>query len=104
MSESQSEQPQGEGAAVSEQPAEQPAASVPSFSVQLVQRPTGQTHNVTGQGVVPITDEAGEPEQEYALVADMDGVPVTLASYNFGRLNTVRASEQARQQSQQQQG
>lgn len=58
-----------------------------TYDVKLIQQPTGRVHNVTGHGIQPILDEAtGEPETEYALVAEVDGHYVTLATYTSGHV------------------
>ena len=56
-----------------------------SYAVKLIERPTGRTHNVVGAGTQDILDETtGEPETEFALVAEVDGHYVTLDTYNKG--------------------
>lgn len=73
-----------------------------TFPLRLVKRPTGDRHWSTANGVwETITHaETGEPTQEYALLANIDGVDVQLASYNAGRIETiVRSQKQAQQQS-----
>ena len=95
------------------QPTEQPSQSQPdaasgdtiaTYNVSVVKRYTGATHYVQGGSSVDLVRHAdtGEPEMEYALVADMDGTPITLATWNAGRIDTRVANEAQRQQSQQQ--
>lgn len=81
-------------------PAQQPVSADATYDVRLVKRETGSRHFVTASGTwETITHgETGEPEHEYVLLASIDGVDVPLASYNSGRLETVLASERARQQ------
>jgi len=56
-----------------------------SYDVKLIERPTGREHNVTGHGTQPILDEAsGEPETEFALVAEVDGHYVNLGTFDKG--------------------
>lgn len=56
-----------------------------SYDVKLIEQPTGATHNVVGQGIQPILDEAtGEPETQYVLVAEVDGHYVNLGTYTKG--------------------
>lgn len=95
------------------QPTEQPQASQPdpasgdtieTYTVQLVKRYTGAMHYVQGGSATDLVRHAdtGEPEQEYALVGEINGVPITLMSWNAGRIDTRVANEAQRQQSQQQ--
>src|SRR5690242_10658501 len=97
MSEQQTEtqaQPQDTG---------QPSSQTIPF--ELVKRETGATHYVDGGARTDLVrhGETGEPEQEYALVATIDGVQVTLQSWNAGRIDTVVRSGQQAQQAQTQQ-
>lgn len=75
-----------------------------TYGVQLVKRYTGATHYVQGGSSVDLVrhGETGEPETEYALLGDIDGVQVTLWSGNAGRIDTQVAALQQRQKSQQQ--
>lgn len=80
----------------------QPSSGEQEYPLRLVKRETGALHNVTGVGLVPVTHaETGEPETEYALVATIDGVDVTLASYNSGRIETIVHSQQQASEQQQ---
>lgn len=59
-----------------------------SYDVKLIERPTGRTHNVVGQGIQPILDEAtGEPETEFALVAEVEDHYVNLGTFTAGYVN-----------------
>jgi len=98
----QPQAPQPQPAAAQQQPQQQSSDSAQTFSVSLVKRPTGDVHWNVARGVwETITHaETGEPTQEYALVTTIDGVEVTLETYNAGRLETiVRSQQQAQQQS-----
>lgn len=56
-----------------------------SYEVKFIRVPTGRTHNVIGQGVQPILDEAtGEPETEFRLVAIVDDHYVNLGEFTAG--------------------
>jgi hypothetical protein len=56
-----------------------------SYDVKLIEQPTGATHNVVGQGIQPILDEAtGEPETQYVLVAEVNGHYVNLGTFTKG--------------------
>lgn len=56
-----------------------------SYSVSLIERATGREHNVVGAGSQPILDETtGEPETEFALVAEVDGHYVNLGTFDKG--------------------
>jgi hypothetical protein len=58
-----------------------------TYDVKLIQQPTGRVHNVVGAGIQPILDETtGQPETEYALVAEVNGHYVTLATYTAGHV------------------
>lgn len=58
-----------------------------SYPVSLIERPTGRVHNVVGSGIQPILDEAtGEPETEFALVAEVNGHYVTLGTFTAGHV------------------
>jgi len=58
-----------------------------TYDVKLIERPTGRVHNVTGHGIQPILDEAtGEPETEFALVAEVNGHYVELGTYTAGHV------------------
>lgn len=97
-----------------EQPQSQPAAPAPAqsqasssgdgeqtFPIRLVKRLTGDVHWNTARGVwETITHaETGEPNSEYALLATIDGVDVTLQTFNAGGIETiVRSQQQAQQQ------
>ena len=104
MSEQAPEQQQPAPAA-SQPSTDQPqdtGSSEPSFPLRLVKRPTGDTHWNVAKGIYEtITHgETGEPSQEYALLATIDGVDVTLQTFNAGGVETlVRAAQQAQQQS-----
>ena len=92
------------------QPAEQtqpdPASgdTIETYNVSVVKRYTGATHYVNGGTSTALVThaETGEPETEYALVADVGGTPITLATWNAGRIDTRIANEQQRQAQQQQ--
>lgn len=59
-----------------------------SYNVKLIKQPTGRVHNVTGHGSEPILDETtGEPETEYALVAEVDGHYVPLQTFTAGHVD-----------------
>ncbi len=77
---------------------------IATYDVKFVKRYTGETHYVQGGSSVDLVrhGETGEPETEYALVADVDGAQIAVATWNAGRLDTRVANEQARQQQQQQ--
>lgn len=86
-------------------PAEQPQASSASdseqtFPIRLVKRLTGDRHWNTAKGIwETITHaETGEPSSEYALVATIDGVDVTLETFNAGGVETIVRSQQQAQQ------
>jgi hypothetical protein len=65
-----------------------------SYDVKLIEQPTGRTHNVVGQGIQPILDEAtGEPETEYALVAEVEGHYVNLGTFTAGYVTHLAGSE-----------
>ena len=56
-----------------------------TYDVKLIERPTGRVHNVVGHGVQPILDETtGEPETEFALVAEVSGHYVNLGTFDKG--------------------
>lgn len=86
-------------------PAEQAQAtgssdSEQTFALKLVKRPTGDTHWNTAKGIYELVThaETGEPSQEYALLATIDGVDVTLQTFNAGGVDTlVRAGKQTQQ-------
>ena len=98
-----------------EQAQAQPTAPAPSqpqdqssgdseqtFPIRLVKRPTGDTHWNVAKGIYELVThaETGEPSQEYALLATIDGVDVPIATFNAGGLETiVRSQKQAQQQS-----
>lgn len=71
-----------------------------SYRLRFVKRETGRTHTIEGGArTVPIVHgETGEPESEYALVATIGGVDVTLSSYNAGRIETIIKAGQVSQQ------
>ena len=75
-----------------------------TYPISLVKRYTGATHYVEGGSRTDLVRhaETGEPEQEYALVAAIDGVDVVLSSWNAGRIDTRVVNAQAAQQQQQQ--
>ena len=104
MSEQASEQTQAQTAAPS-QPTTQTSDSgsdEQTFPIRLVKRLTGDTHWNTAKGIYEtvVHGETGEPNSEYALLATIDGVDVTLATFNSGGVETiVRAAKQAQQQS-----
>lgn len=65
-----------------------------SYDVKLIEQPTGRTHNVVGHGIQPILDEAtGEPETEYALVAEVEGHYVNLETFNAGYVKHLVGSD-----------
>ena len=74
-----------------EQPPEQEQSSSTTIPFELVKRETGATHYVDGGARTDLVRhaETGEPEQEYALVATIDGVQVPLVTWNAGRLDTI---------------
>ena len=110
MSEQQTEQtPTGQPAVaqgdVATQPEGQPQeqGTPTSYPVSLVVMETGRTHGVSGGATVDlIRDADGNPEVEYALVAELPDGPAVLQTFSFTALNQLAASESARQQSQQQ--
>ena len=54
------------------------------YDVKLIKQPSGRTHQVGGV-YQPILDETtGEPEQEFVLVAEVDGHYVPLQSFTVG--------------------
>ena len=56
-----------------------------SYAVSLIEQPTGAVHNVVGQGIQPILDEAtGEPETQFVLVAEVNGHLVPLQTFTKG--------------------
>lgn len=56
-----------------------------SYDVKLIEQPTGAVHNVVGQGIQPILDEeTGEPETQFALVAEVNGHLVPLQTFTKG--------------------
>lgn len=56
-----------------------------TYDVKLIEQPTGAVHNVVGHGVQPILDETtGEPETQFALVAEVDGHYVNLGTFTKG--------------------
>jgi hypothetical protein len=56
-----------------------------SYKVSLIERATGREHNVVGAGSQPILDETtGEPETEFALVAEVGGHYVNLGTFDKG--------------------
>jgi len=58
-----------------------------SYDVKLIERPTGRVHNVVGHGIQPILDETtGQPETEFALVAEVNGHYVELGTYTAGHV------------------
>jgi hypothetical protein len=66
-----------------------------SYDVKLIERPTGRTHNVVGHGIQPILDEAtGEPETEFALVAEVEGHYVNLGTFTAGYVNHLAGSSE----------
>lgn len=86
-------------------PAEQQQASSASDSELIgtpvvVKRLTGDRHWNTAKGIwETITHaETGEPSSEYALVIEVDGVEVTLDTYNAGGIETIVRSQQQAQQ------
>lgn len=86
-----------------EQPQEQ-GTSQPSFPLAFVARESGRSHGVDGGGRMDvIRDEQGNPEVEYALVAEIDGVQVPLQTFSYSQLNQLAAIAKASQQQQQQQ-
>jgi len=87
------------------QPQAQEQSSEQSFPIRLVKRETGDMHYVDGGARTDLVrhGETGEPEQEYALLATIDGADVKIASWNAGPIDVrVKAAQQS-QQSQQQQ-
>lgn len=75
-------------------------SSEPTFPIRLVKRPTGDIHWNVAKGIYEtmVHGETGEPMQEYALLATIDGVDVTLQSYNAGGIETIVKSQQQAQQ------
>ena len=71
-----------------------------TFPIRLVKRETGDVHWNVAKGIwETITHgETGEPNSEYALLATIDGVDVTLGSYNAGGIETIVKSQKALQQ------
>ena len=69
-------------------------SSAQSIPLVLVKRETGATHYVDGGARTDVVrhGETGEPEQEYALLATIDGVEVPLQTWNAGRIDTVVAA------------
>ena len=115
MSEAQAENPNQQaqpGAADVQAPAQSaPAQSQPqtsdqgdggeqTFPIRLVRRETGDTHWNVAKGVYELVRhaETGEPSYEYALLGTVDGVDVTLASFNGGGIDTIVRSQQQAQQ------
>lgn len=101
------------GAGEDEQTAESTTAQPPAqaqttassdeqtFPIRLVKRPTGDTHWNTAAGVMELVRhaETGEPTMEYALLGTIDGVDVTLQTYNAGGVETIiRSAQQSQQQ------
>jgi len=79
-------------------------SSEQTIPLKLVKRETGQTHYVDGGSRVDLVRhaETGEPEQEYALLATIDGVDVKLSSWNAGPIDVrARAAKQTQQAQQQ---
>lgn len=78
--------------------------TIATYNISLVKRYTGATHYVQGGSSVDLVrhGETGEPETEYALVADIDGAEIVLSSWNAGRIDTRVTNAAQRQQSQQQ--
>ena len=97
-----------------EQTQDQPATTQPAapqaqaatdteqtFPIRLVKRLTGDVHWNTAKGIweTVVHGETGEPSSEYALLATIDGVDVTLETFNAGGIETiVRSQQQAQQQ------
>ena len=87
------------------QAAEAPAPAAassgePTYPIRLVKRLTGDVHWNVAAGIwETITHaETGEPNAEYALLATIDGVDVTLETFNAGGVETIiRAAQQAQQ-------
>lgn len=100
MSEAQTEQPQPQTEQPQQQTEQASSSSEPTFPLKLVKRPTGDTHWNVAKGIYEtvVHGETGEPMQEYALLATIDGVDVTLQTFNAGGVETlVRAAKQAQQ-------
>ncbi len=104
QSQEQQQQPAQEQQTEQRQPDAASGDTLETYNVQLVKRYTGATHYVQGGSSTDLVrhGETGEPETEYALVADVDGASIVLASWNAGRIDTRVANEQQRQQQQQQ--
>jgi len=83
--------PQAQPSAPSQEQNQPSAQSIP---LVLVKRETGATHYVDGGARTDVVrhGETGEPEQEYALLATIDGVEVPLQTWNAGRIDTVVAA------------
>ena len=66
-----------------------------TFPIRLVKQETGDTHWNVAKGIYePVTHaETGEPNAEYRLLATIDGVDVTLASFNAGGVETIVRSQ-----------
>lgn len=94
--------PQGDVATQPE--GQEPEQGAPtSYPVSLVVKDTGRTHGVSGGASIDlIRDADGNPEVEYALVAELPDGPAVLQTWSFTALNQLAASEAARQKSQQQ--
>ena len=70
-----------------------------SFPLTFKKQETGDVHWIVANGRwETITHaETGEPNSEYVLTANIDGVEVPIASYNAGRLETVVKSQKSAQ-------
>lgn len=96
QAQSQQAQPSGDTAQTTSIP-----AGDGTFPIKLVKRETGDTHWNVAKGVYEkiVHAETGEPSAEYALLATIDGVDVTLMTFNAGGLETiVRSQKQLQQQ------
>jgi hypothetical protein len=84
------------------EPAQTEPAKPTSFPVSLVVVESGRTHGIAGGASFDlIRDDEGNPETEYVLAAEINGVPVPLQSYSKSVLDQLAASEKQRQENQQ---
>jgi hypothetical protein len=91
---------------VPEQTQTEPAPTEPakqtSYPVSLVVVESGRTHGVAGGASFDlIRDDEGNPETEYVLAAEINGVQVPLQSFSKSVLDQLAASEKQRQENQQ---
>lgn len=84
-------------------PPEQPTPEPPqptSFPVSLILSPSGREHGVDGGASMDlIRDADGNPETDYVLAAEIDGVQVPLQTFSKTVLDQLAASEKARTES-----